>query len=76
MNHIPIVERMPRGLLFGGFTSPDERHEEYAKEIHTDSEMVVQGIFNGIEPFRSFGNHRIATHIRRQGWDVEDETKQ
>lgn len=71
MNQIPIVERRPRGLLFGGFTSPDERHEEYAKEIHTDSEMVVQGIFNGIEAFRSFGNHRIATHIRKHGWDVE-----
>ena len=26
---------------------------------------------NSMAPYRGFGNHRIATHLRKQGWDIE-----
>jgi len=84
MNRIPMRERKPRGLLFGGFTAhfapgqnSNVQFERYADELgpvgaNSDSEFVIEGLFHhGLETFRSFGNHRIATHIRRQGWDVE-----
>ena len=44
------------GLMFGGFQTT----ENYSGETHK--------VF---EYYRSFGNHRIATHLRKQGWDIE-----
>ena len=47
--------------------------EQYAAALNRDGydNLLVQGLFYGLEPYRSFGNHRIATHIRKRGWDVE-----
>lgn len=30
-----------------------------------------RGDWVSVEHYRAFGNHRIATHLRKQGWDVE-----
>lgn len=30
-----------------------------------------QGDWAKVEHYRAFGNHRIATHLRRRGWDIE-----
>lgn len=67
------------GLLFGGFTSTDnsERIANLINEWHEGSninprEMLGMSPENPyIESYRSFGNHRIATHLRKDGWDVE-----
>ena len=44
------------GLMFGGFQTT-ENYSGVTNKIH--------------EYYRSFGNHRIATHLRKQGWDIE-----
>ena len=67
------------GLLFGGFTSVDnsERVANLINEWHEGSninprEMLGMDAENPyIESYRSFGNHRIATHLRKSGWDIE-----
>lgn len=55
------------GLMFGGFKtasyailpgSPGKNEHEF-------------GMDNIPDFYRSFGNHRIATHLRKQGWDIE-----
>lgn len=70
---IKLIEKKPHGILFGGFTSLSINNEEFGRRIHDEhpNEMVVAGLFNGLESYRSYGNHRIATHIRKTGWDVE-----
>ena len=45
------------GLMFGGFQTTENYH---SGETHIINEY-----------YRSFGNHRIATHLRKQGWDIE-----
>jgi hypothetical protein len=49
------------GLLFGGF------------KVTSFFEQNSTGLRVYGEPdyYRSFGNHRIATHLRKQGWDIE-----
>ncbi len=83
--NISLTEKKPHGLLLGGFTCPTENtsNENVNKEIHWSEryaaalnregyhKTLIQGIFYGLETYRSFGNHRIATHIRKRGWDVE-----
>lgn len=65
------------GLLFGGFTAANEE-EEYSVISHdsnVSNDIVARpgGHFqsSGSDPYRSFGNHRIATHLRKNGWDIE-----
>ena len=65
------------GLLLGGFTAANEE-EEYGVVFHNSNDskdIVVRpgGHLQptGSDPYRSFGNHRIATHLRRNGWDIE-----
>ena len=71
------------GLLFGGVTLPtaDEfTFEQWAAmygsyidgdNLHTARSGGDVGLFTGVETYRSFGNHRIATYLRKNGWDVE-----
>lgn len=71
------------GLLFGGVTLPTDQEfsfEEWARmyssfiegdNLHGARSNGTLGLFTGVETYRSFGNHRIATYLRKNGWDVE-----
>ena len=66
------------GLLFGGVTSPleedmtfDEWSSAYAELLDGKKLQAERGLYTGLETYRSFGNHRIATYLRKNGWDVE-----
>ena len=68
------------GLLFGGFTAANELEEcdtmSHNSNMDESSATTVKrerGQFEpvGGESYRSFGNHRIATHLRKNGWDIE-----
>ena len=67
---------MKHGLLLGGFTSPDnsEKCAHLINEWHDKSNRHpsdILGPHKFYESYRSFGNHRIATHLRKSGWDIE-----
>lgn len=81
---IPLVEKKPHGLLLGGFTSLNPiGNEELGVRINSEEPdpMVIGGLagmggvglfgHRNLETYRSYGNHRIATHLRKSGWDVE-----
>jgi len=52
--------------MFGGLKSS---YFKFSSFYDNHNELSQK---NGIpEYYRSFGNHRIATHLRKQGWDVE-----
>lgn len=68
------------GLLLGGFTAADEKEENSvishnSNNNHSSKDVGVRpgGHFQptGSDSYRSFGNHRIATHLRKNGWDIE-----
>ena len=52
------------GLMFGGF---------HSSNYYDDDDSSNQKPYGLYIPdyYRSFGNHRIATHLRKQGWDIE-----
>lgn len=60
------VSTMGHGLLFGGaiegLTSSDSRVQSFQKDNPSRSWPSVK---------RAPGAHRIATHLRKEGWDIE-----
>jgi len=58
---------MKHGLMIGGFGANAGLRKVYKKEWTVSS----RNLDNSPDYYRSFGNHRIATFLRKKGWDVE-----
>ena len=65
------------GLMFGGFRVGQTyvRLASHDKTDEREKQFTDKPRFAGMQSipdlYRAFGQHRVATHLRRKGWDVE-----
>ena len=58
---------MKHGLMIGGFGA-----NAGLRRVFNDKWVISsRKLDNSPDYYRSFGNHRVATYLRKKGWDIE-----
>ena len=58
---------MKHGLMIGGFGA-----NAGLRKVFNDKWVISsRKLDNSPDYYRSFGNHRVATYLRKKGWDIE-----